>query len=204
MKTRRLFTLVALGVIIAIVFSISISAASGLQGYVVYRDGAGFNIDWHAAMVVKPSLSTDINPIVHTTNSLNTVIADTWDDFLDGNEYHGVYTISGIYTSSDRDVIVEDTLWLTEYDIPYTLPLQVDYSVSDVSGNYVMPRHIEGMRCDGVVEYVFELNDFRIYGSDNYWDVTYKSSSNKQEHSILQVTPSIQAGLLIYCHDEVQ
>lgn len=190
--------------ILMLTLTTSVFAASGYQGYIVYREGSSFNPDWHTAIVVEPSLIYDSYPIVHARGSSYYANVDTWSHFLNGEDYIGLYTVNGIYTSSDRDVIIEDALWLTEYDIPYTWSYQLDYNINSGSGNYVMPSIIDGIRCDGVVEYIFELNNFRIFGSDSDWDISYKSSTNKSAHSTLHVAPSIQAGCLIYCHNNIQ
>lgn len=180
---------------------LNVLAASGYQGYILYRDGNGVNLFWHTGIAVESS-EDDADFVVHAMKG-EIVETASWENFLASQEFMGLYTISGVYTSSDRDIIVEDALWLLDYDIPYDITTQLHYNVDDVSGNYVYPRHIGTMRCDGVVEYVFELNGYRIYGSDDYWDISYKSEDNQEHHSGFKITPASQADYLVYCHDDI-
>ncbi|MGV8908094.1 MAG: hypothetical protein ACOH1Y_03870 [Propionicimonas sp.] len=60
----------------------------------------------------------------------------------------------------------------------------------------VDPSEIKGLRCDGVVEYVYEWYDYRICGNDTYWDVTKSSFLGQDAHSGNAVTPKSQAGFM--------
>lgn len=42
-----------------------------------------------------------------------------------------------------------------------------------------------------------------LNGSDAYWDISYKSTNHKNQHSTLKVTPSLQSEYLIYCHNNI-
>jgi len=84
----------------------------------------------------------------------------------------------------------------SEY-IPYTLTYQVWYDLDD-AGTYVAPSQIIEMRCDGVVEYIYEWYGFRVYGNDNYWDVTKNSFWAREEHSAAWIYPKTQRNYLTW------
>ena len=55
------------------------------------------------------------------------------------------------------------------------------------------PNEVTKMRCDGVIEYVYEWYGFRVYGSDTRWDVTKADFWIRDAHSLFAVTPKSQA-----------
>jgi hypothetical protein len=59
-------------------------AASGNQGYAVYRNGviAG-DIEWHAALLDDPHWNTTTKPIIHIGGFGKTVRLDSWASFLE-------------------------------------------------------------------------------------------------------------------------
>ncbi|MHB8170196.1 MAG: hypothetical protein ACYDG6_01435 [Thermincolia bacterium] len=184
--------------------STSSEAATGYQGYAIYRDGVFFNANWHAGMMDEP-YSTDTLPVVHHPGSGGTapyVKWDSWANFLDGKNFKGVYrpktTPSGTIgapSSSDRDLFVSMGRKLTTEAIEYNLAYQVYYDIG-TSGVWVDASDITSMRCDGVVEYIYEWYGFRVYGSDTYWDVTSVSYWGRDHHSGTAITPEKQPGYL--------
>ncbi len=52
------------------------------------------------------------------------------------------------------------------------------------------------MRCDGVVEYIYEWYGYRVYGSNDYWDVTEHSAKIKDHHSGIAITLKKQTNYL--------
>ncbi len=69
--------------------------------------------------------------------------------------------------------------------------LKGEYSGSSTGTSYIQPDEIVYLRCDGVVEYCYEWYDFRVYGSNSQWDITY--AGNTAHHSLPYITPKIQA-----------
>lgn len=80
-------------------------------------------------------------------------------------------------------------------NISYNLAYQVYYNTS-TTGYWVWPEDISSMRCDGVVEYIFEWYGFRVYGSDSKWDVTRNDYWIRNHHSGGAVTPETQVNYL--------
>ncbi len=170
-------------------------AATGNQGYAVYRNGVlPGGIEWHTAIMDKAHYNTPTYPVIHAPGSSGgNVKFATWSSFIDGNTYQGTYRPKGTApTSAQRDLFVSRTRMLKDDAIPYNLIYQVMYSLTN-SGSWVDPADITSMRCDGVVEYVFEWYDFRVYGSDTYWDVTKVGFWNQDVHRYPSVTPKKQA-----------
>ena len=138
-------------------------------------------------------------PSVHQNEEVNiqapggsaNVQWDSWSAFLAGNNFKGVYRPNTAPSSSDRDLFVSmGSNLVTEY-IPYNVYYQVNYDTG-TSGYWVDPAEITGMRCDGVVEYINEWYNFRIFGDDAHWDVTRSDYWIRDYHSGTMVTPSSQ------------
>jgi hypothetical protein len=169
-------------------------AASGFQGYAIYRDGVFFNYTWHAGMMDGPYYDSYL-PVLHAPGSGSYVKWDTWNNFMKGNNFKGVYRPKRQPSSSERDRFVALGRKLRSEHIPYTLIYQVNYNTK-TSGTWVDAEEITQMRCDGVVEYIYEWYGFRVYGHDQYWDVTKNSAINRDHHSLNLVTPKSQTGYL--------
>jgi hypothetical protein len=188
MKKKSIFSLTL--IIILLLSSISMSfAQTGYQGYAIYRDGtAGDN--WHTGILVLPSYTSLIKPIVHA-NGYNFNVSYTiyssdsvQDNFLKGKEFNdnslmGIYTVNGT-TSTTYDKIMETADDLTENAIAYTF---LDLCTFTPNGSTIEPSEINKMRCDGVVEYCYEFNDVVVgYGYDinygDWWDISKVSENN--------------------------
>lgn len=167
-------------------------AATGNKGYAVYRDGVFFGYTWHAGLMRVAHKGSSDKPLIMAPGGEKNVIRDTWSHFLDGNSYKGTYRPKRAPNSAQRDLFVYTAQQLVDDKIPYSLYYQLNYPVNDV-GYYVEPSEIKGIRCDGVIEYVFEWYSFHVYGGATYWDITKASSTRKDFHSGIQITPKSQA-----------
>lgn len=174
--------------------SINVHAASGYQGYAIYRDGVFFNFDWHAGMMDGPYYDSYL-PVLHHPGSGSVVKWDTWENFLNGNNFKGVYKPKKNPSSTYRDLFVSMGRKLRTENISYNLAYQVYYNTG-TAGTWVSYDEISSMRCDGVVEYIYEWYGFRVYGSDKYWDVTKNSFWGRDHHSGTAITPKKQVGYL--------
>jgi len=184
--------IICLFVVIISVISIplSVNAATGKEGYAIFRDGVFFNMTWHAGMMDEPS-SSDYKPVLHHSGS-GVVKWDHWSNFLDGNTFKGYYKPKSGISSAYRDSVKAMGRRLRTENISYNVAYQVQYPSSRY-GKWVFPADISSIRCDGVVEYVYEYYAFRIYGSNSRWDVTWGDFWNKDDHSGFAVTPKSQA-----------
>lgn len=191
MKKKIVALIISLTLLLTMV--INIQAASGYQGYVVYRDGVLGSYQWHAAMMYKP-YSTDYKPIMHHSGSGYAKI-DTWNNFIDGNTYKGVYKHPSNPNSSTRDLFVAMEKKLADENIPYTYAYQVVYDWT-TAGTWVNTDEIENIRCDGVVEYIHEWYGYRVYGNDTLWDVTKCNIDNMAHHHLIHIGPKGQSGYL--------
>lgn len=193
MKSKKFFSLLLTAILLSTTFSISINAASGYQGYAIYRDGVA-EIEWHAGIMHKP-YNTYSLPVVHHRAGDEYVQWDSWSNFLEGNKFIGYYKPIGTVSSSTRDLFVSMSDKLVTEIIPYTLFYQVKYDTG-TSGTWVDPNDIIKMRCDGVVEYIYEWYGYRVFGPGDEWDITLNNYWNLQYHSLYYtdpVTPKIQA-----------
>ncbi len=51
----------------------------------------------------------------------------------------------------------------------------------------------EQIPSDGVVEYCYELRGYRIYGSDDYWNISRATFNHLAHHSLALITSKTQA-----------
>ncbi|MGF7048527.1 hypothetical protein J2T13_003035 [Paenibacillus sp. DS2015] len=172
----------------------NVNAATGNQGYAIYRDGVFFNSTDHAGFMNKPDTNSYTNPIIHHSGN-GYVNFDTYTGFLANNTFKGVYRPNGTVSSTNRDTFVATARTLQTEQISYNLMFQVNYTDFEV-GSYVSPDEVTEMRCDGVVEYVYEWNNFKVYGNSTNWDVSKATLANKDEHRATQVTPRSQRNYL--------
>ncbi len=196
-KDKKLFISVIATFLLITMLSINVNAATGYQGYAIYRDGVFFNTNWHAGIMDEP-YSTDYKPVTHHPGGFgsNDIVKwDTWDNFIDGKTFKGVYRPNSNPSSSQRDLFVSMGRKLINEKIPYNLAYQVYYDTS-TSGTWVDHDEISSMRCDGVVEYIYEWYGFRVYGNGTYWDVTKNSFWGRDHHSGTAVTPKSQVNYL--------
>ena len=191
---KRLITIAA-AVLLASSLAVSQAfAATGNQGYAVYRDGVAGNLNWHAAIMDDPHWNTTGLPVIQHSGS-GYVKWDTWANFIAGETYMGTWKPKGSPTSANRDLFKSRARFLKDEQIPYTVYHQVDYNVS-TSGTWVDLSEITKIRCDGVIEYTYEWYGFRVYGGDSDWDVTKVGSANRSRHYITNIGPKGQTSYL--------
>ncbi len=172
----------------------TVDAATGNQGYAVYRDGVFFGFDWHAGLMDEPD-STYYLPILHAPGTSDVVKWDSWSNFIDGNTFKGTYKPTQNPSSIMRDAIVAMGRNLRTENISYNLAYQVYYNTSTAS-TYVKYDEISSMRCDGVIEYIYEWYGYRVYGSDTQWDVSKNDFWIRDAHSGTAITPKKQVNYL--------
>ena len=194
-RTKKTMKVINILLVFTLIFSIfsnfesfSAYAASAWKGYAVYRDGVVGDLNDHAALMDTNSIS-EYKPIIHAVGYGDVVQWDTWDNFLGGNNYLGIYkpknctitsTLAGSFISKAREL----------RGISYNLLDQIVYSAG--SNTWVYPENISHLRCDGVVEYVYEWYGYRVGGPDGEWDITRNLTANYWEHSGFSITPRKQ------------
>lgn len=196
-KYKKINLIVLLAALVFLTNVTNVFAATGYQGYAVYRNGVWFsgnNIIWHAAIMDDAYIGDTSAPIIHTPGSAGTKF-DSWSNFLNGNTFQGVYGPKGGASSASRDLFRATVRNIAWRHIPYTAIYQVNYDLGSV-GSYVDVNEISSIRCDGVVEYTYEWNNFSVWGSDDNWDVSVASSKNKTAHSGASINPKTQTSYL--------
>jgi len=188
---KVLICLIALSFIT--ITSISISdnalAAAPWNGYAIYRSGVMGTLNDHAA-IMNGSTKSDQDPVLHAIGYGDTVKIDSWIDFTSNDVlFVGVFkpnnctitpVLAGYFTAKARELI----------GIPYNVLDQIVYDAG--SSYWVYPEDISHLRCDGVVEYVYEWYSFRVGGSDSNWDISRNLMANYWEHSAFFITPRKQ------------
>lgn len=197
-KNRFILSITLIAALITPIFSSNVNAATGYQGYAVYRDNAFINESgiWHAGIMDEP-YSTIYAPVVQAPGFGSNVQYDTWGSFMKDyqSNFMGVYKPKAATTSYDRDLFVAMGRNLVSSYIPYSVNYQMYYDTA-TAGTFVDTNEISSMRCDGVVEYIYEWYGFRVYGNDTYWDITKNSYMGRSEHSYDFISPKSQAGYL--------
>lgn len=191
---KRVFFTMLMVALSSITFSINANAASGYQGYAVYRDGAFYGVNWHAGIMTS-AYSTYSAPVVHSPGFTKDVQMGTWAEFMTDDTFQGVYRPNTQPTDYYRDLFVSMGRNLASEQIAYNVGYQVYYDTS-TAGSYVDDYEISSMRCDGVVEYIYEWFGFRVYGDDTYWDVTKNSVMGRETHSGSAISPKSQVNYL--------
>lgn len=194
MKSIKKIIMVLLGVGMIIINSQTVDAATGNEGYAAYRDGVFFGYDWHAGLWDEPDSSYNL-PILHAPGPNSEVGWASWDDFLDGNNFKGTFKPNEFASSSMRDAFVSMGRNLRTENIPYNLGYQVYYDADEV-GSYVSYDEIHSIRCDGVIEYIYEWYSYRVYGEDDWWDVTENNVNSLGYHGLTFITPKKQVNYL--------
>lgn len=200
-KMLRIFSSIIVVALMAAVFVTPASAATGYQGYAIYQDGVrlwdgGLVINWHTGIMYDPYTSTSSVPVIHTPGNGYVRFA-TWNDFMGGNNnFKGVYAPKGGIISADRDKVRNMAYKLATDQIGYVLNVQMNAnsSVFSTSQTRIEPKDITQMRCDGVVEYCYEYCNYRIYGSDDNWNISKNNAGCYNYHRTFQgVNPKTQA-----------
>lgn len=189
---KKIFTTILLIAVLLISSVNTTFAATGNEGYAIHRDGAFLGTTWHAGLMDEPDTSYYL-PVLHIGGFSGGVKYDTWDNFIDGNTFKGVYKPKSGITSSGRDLVKATGRRLRTENLGYTPLSQIDYGADVLTQTWVYPEDISLIRCDGVVEYSFEWNGYRIFGNDTYWDISRAGLLYLGEHSLAIVTPKSQA-----------
>lgn len=174
--------------------------AADMTGYAIFRDGVFNNVDWHTAILWGSSNNSPSEPVIHHSGK-GVVKFDTWNNFLEGNNFKGYYESLDAPSLNERARIASMAKKLTEQNITYcfyymletSLPIASDDAVRPV---WIMPEDVKSMRCDGVVEYCYEYYSHKIYGNDDNWDISCARQSNHAVHSLTNTTPKRQASLM--------
>jgi len=170
-------------------------AASPNVGDAVYRDGVVWGLEWHAAIMDDPHYNTTTLPVIQQGGS-GYVKWESWAGFLGGKTYQGYYRPKGTITEAMRDNFRFMARKLKDDQIQYNVIYQVYYAPK-TGAVWVMPADVESMRCDGVVEYVYEWYGFRVFGETNStWDVTRSDWLTREQHTFPNIGPKKQASLL--------
>lgn len=173
------------------------NAASGYQGWAVYRDGVqGQSYIWHAGLMYAAN-SSYTNAVIQNRGT-GYVRTDTWSSFINGQNFKGIYRPKATATNVDRDLFVAMGRNLASQYISYTVMQQmaVNGGPNGSLGSYFEPAEITDMRCDGVVEYIYEWEGFRVWGSNSFWDISVNNPNNLQEHMGFAVRPEVQKNYL--------
>jgi hypothetical protein len=188
-------------IIVGILFTMSfvcVNAATGYKGYAVYREGSGINVAGHAGLMDE-AYNTDNLPVLDITEERGDVDWASWSEFLNGKTFWGYYRPNVNPSSSTRDNFVQTGRALRNENISYNLIYQVWWT--SASGTFVDPNEISSIRCDGVVEFVYEYRAYKVYYYDNIWgnekwDVSEASTFIRDHHDILHITPVEQIDYL--------
>lgn len=189
-------TIIALIILMNTFSANSVSAtAQGMQGYAVYRDGVFLGVEWHAGIMNQSSQTPWVDSVIHHPGT-GYVKKDTWTGFMNGNNtYKGTYKPNTSQTADQRMLFVTKARELATENIEYNVYYQVNYAIS-TAGDWVDANEITSMRCDGVVEYIYEWYGFKVYANGDYWDVTKAGLNNKETHAGVAITPSKQKNYL--------
>lgn len=171
--------------------------ASGFQGYAAYRDGVTtdtINLNWHGAIIAGPETSMSYYIFAQARGVGSTTELGSYLDFIGRGEPKGYYRPSSTsYSASQRDRVCDTAVDLAYERIPYVMTNPISYSMSSIASKKYPISDILAIRCDGFVEYAFEYNNIRIYGSDENWDISKPGVGPDLEHSGFQLTPRKQA-----------
>lgn len=169
-------------------------AASGHQGYAVYRDGVSSTWvtgGWHAGIMNNPTKSGN-TAIIHIPGPGKKVSFTSWSGFKGSNNYKYAYYPKQSVSSTHRNNFLALGRKLVDQNIGYNIAYQVWYT-GGADGTKVTPAQVSSMRCDGVVEYIYEYYGYKVFGSSSYWDITKNKRITRGDHSGVSITPIKQA-----------
>lgn len=173
------------------------SRASGFQGYAAYRDGVitdEVNLNWHGAIIAGPETSMSYYIFAQARGLGHTTELGSYLDFIGDGQPKGYYRPSSTsYSASQRDRVCDTAVDLAYEHIPYVMMNPISYSMSSIATKKYPVSDILGIRCDGFVEYAFEYNNIRVYGSGEDWDISKPGIGPDLEHSGFKLTPRKQA-----------
>lgn len=174
-----------------------VNSLSSYRGYAVYRDGV-IGLNHHAALMHYNKITggsnysnyPNANDVIQATGNGYTVDKESWLTFLNGNSF--VAACRPNSASMGNTDIVHFIYKATQLiGIPYDVNYQVNYQILN-DNSKVETSQITTLRCDGVVEYVYEYYGYKVFFDDNYWDVTVNNQAIRNLHSGAYVTPGTQ------------
>jgi len=170
--------------LLARAYDIETSATGNWKGYAVFRDGV-FGIQYHTA-IMQTDTKNSTYPVIHADGT-NPVKSDTWSNFMDGNTFQGIcWPKNCTQNSTNQNAFVAKAKLLKE--IPYIFSAQMYYGVTGTNAT-IQPSSILNIRCDGVVEYVYEYFGYRVGGADGVWNISKNNLNNYNAHSGTNITP---------------
>ena len=178
-------------------FMAAMPRATGFQGYAAYRDGVtgdGGLDQWHAAIIYGPATSMAYYIFGQASGPSYTTDLVSYPEFIVDGSPLGYYRPSSTnLTSAQRDAVCATTLNLANAHIPYSLITPIVYTTESNAGGKYPISSIEAIRCDGFVEYAYEYNDIRVFGTSVYWDISKQNYLCQREHLNFSMTPRTQA-----------
>ena len=171
--------------------AIDVNAAGDWKGYAVFRKGT-----YDHAGIMYGKYISGYKPVIHAPGGDKVVRWDTWKRFKNGKDFICVSKPKNCNMNATiRNSFVSKGLELR--GIPYTKIDQIKYNAGNQQ--FVKPQYITNLRCDGVLEYIYEWYGYRVGGPDGCYDITINRWENMGAHSGFAITPRIQhQNLLTY------
>lgn len=190
-------------VIVVMISSVDVFAATGYEGYAIYTDGiyipaTNISVNWHSGIMYDRYISYSSLPVVHhggKDTGGGVVSFASWNTFMGNAQFMGTYRPKAGISSSGRDNVKSMSARLASDRIAYVFDKQMEVN-SSIYGSKVTvaPADITKMRCDGVVEYCYEYYGYRVYGNDSYWNISTASSTVHGHHGgLVNINPYKQA-----------
>jgi len=108
------------------------------------------------------------------TNAAEVPFYETFSSY--GSKYYGAYTLEDVDLDfGQRRSIAMTAKEITDAEVPFTsdlIPVCIEYYGSSFDGSV---SDMSGIRCDGLVEYAYEKNGFRVWSNkvfpDSMWSI---------------------------------
>ncbi|MBR5367642.1 MAG: hypothetical protein IK138_00030 [Lachnospiraceae bacterium] len=182
----NVFLLIVMTILLGRNTDVEVQASGDWRGYAVYRDGVVGNLNDHAALMDSSNIMVNY-PIIQASGPGCSVDWVSWFGFTTGENYLGLYKPYNCNMSQWGATFVSKARELR--GTSYYFWGQIYY---EASGTYVLPREVLGMRCDGLVEYVYEWFGFPVYGGQ-FWDITKNDTDCFDQHDTLTtINPRLQ------------
>ena len=100
-------------------------------------------------------------------------------DFIDGKDYYGAYTLDYGYPDyTEREALCDMAAAIDNANLWYYVTGALDYDGWSVNGEIEI-SDIDGIRCDGVVEYIYEKCGHRAWWNSRDGDITHYDITNE-------------------------
>ncbi|MEH7115972.1 hypothetical protein V7128_00930 [Neobacillus vireti] len=180
----------------------SANAASAPGGSAAYRHGGFLNGHDHAGVMKN---STTVYEIAGYSS--DSVKETSLTNFKAGETYYGTYKLKSGLTSTQRDAIIT-TAEALEQDTGLTYTMYDMINWDSYTGSYINVYNITDIRCDGVVEYAYEWNNYWVWGrtdtttqsgTPTNFDVSYVTYAKQHanlgsDEPWIEVSPKVQRG----------